>query len=164
MAAAGTLIVIGAAASCWLVLEVGTHSPWISRLVASFGHEVLVANPSAMYGARRRRKRNDRLDAEFLARQGRADVRLLHPIQHRSALAQQHLEVLRARDQLVRTRTAWINHVRGAVKALGTRLPEGLAIAGQVQGLASALRHGGDTAGGPGIEQRAARLGDCLIQ
>jgi transposase len=91
--------------------------------VALFGHEVFVANPSAMYGARRRRKRNDRLDAEFLARQGRADVRLLYPIQHRSAPAQQHLEVLRARDQLVRTRTAWINHVRGAVKALGTRLP-----------------------------------------
>lgn len=108
---------------CRVVLEVGTHSPWISRLVTSFGHEVLVANPSAMYGARRRRKRNDRLDAEFLARQGRADVRLLHPVQHRSAPAQQHLEVLRARDQLVRTRTAWINHVRGAVKALGTRLP-----------------------------------------
>jgi transposase len=108
---------------CRVVLEVGTHSPWISRLVALFGHEVFVANPSAMYGARRRRKRNDRLDAEFLARQGRADVRLLYPIQHRSAPAQQHLEVLRARDQLVRTRTAWINHVRGAVKALGTRLP-----------------------------------------
>jgi transposase len=76
-----------------------------------------------MYGARRRRKRNDRLDAEYLARQGRADVQLLHPIRHRGARAQEHLEVLRARDHLVRTRTQLINHVRGSVKATGARLP-----------------------------------------
>ena len=28
-----------------IVLEVGTHSPWISRLLAELGHEVVVANP-----------------------------------------------------------------------------------------------------------------------
>lgn len=108
---------------CRVVLEVGTHSPWVSRLLSELGHEVLVANPSAMYGTRRRRKRNDRLDAEFLARTGRADPKLLYPIQHRSLMAQQQLEVLRARDVLVRTRTKLINHVRGAVKSFGGRLP-----------------------------------------
>lgn len=108
--------------ACRVVLEVGTHSPWVSRALAAMGHEVIVANPSAVYGARRRRKRNDRMDAEFLARQGRADVQLLHPIMHRRAVAQQHLEVLRARDQVVATRTKLINHVRGAVKAIGGRL------------------------------------------
>ncbi len=72
----------GARAPCRVVLEVGTHSPWISRALTAFGHEAIVANASAMYGKRRRRKRNDPLDAEFLARQGRADVRLLYPIQH----------------------------------------------------------------------------------
>lgn len=108
--------------ACRVVLEVGTHSPWVSRLLRQLGHEVLVANPSAMYGARRRRKRNDPLDAEFLARQGRADPRLLYPIQHRSVTAQQQLELLRARDTLVRARTKLINHVRGAVKSFGGRL------------------------------------------
>jgi transposase len=106
-----------------VVLEVGTHSPWIARLLQALGHDAIVANPSAMYGARRRRKRNDRLDAEYLARQGRADVRLLHPIQHRGERAQQHLVVLRSRDQLVRARTQLINHVRGSVKSAGARLP-----------------------------------------
>lgn len=106
-----------------VVLEVSTHSPWISRHLQTLGAEVYVANPSAMYGARRRRKRNDRLDAEFLARQGRADPALLHAIQHRSATAQADLETLRARDQLVRVRTQVINHVRGTVKSLGARLP-----------------------------------------
>jgi transposase len=110
-------------ARCRVVLEVGTHSPWVARTLAALGHEVIVANPSAMYARGHHRKRNDRLDARFLARQGRADVELLRPIQHRSAAAQQDLELLRARDQLVGVRTKLINHVRGAVKSLGGRLP-----------------------------------------
>jgi transposase len=28
-----------------MALEVGTHSPWVSRLLKSLGHEVYVANP-----------------------------------------------------------------------------------------------------------------------
>jgi transposase len=105
---------------CRVVLEVGTHSPWVSRLLTELGHEAIVANPSAMFaGAPRRRRRNDRLDARFLARQGRADVELVSPITHRSAAAQRDLEYLRARDQLVAVRTKLINHVRGAVKSSG---------------------------------------------
>lgn len=105
-----------------VVLEVGTHSPWVSRLLAQLGHAVIVANPSAMFARAPRRRRNDRLDARFLARQGRADIELLYPITHRSAEAQRDLEYLRARDQLVRARTKLINHVRGVVKAVGHRL------------------------------------------
>ena len=107
---------------CRVVLEAATHSPWVSRQLEGLGHEVVVSNPSEVYGRRRRKKRNDRTDAEFLARQGRADVELLHPIRHRSAEAQMHLEMIRARDQLVRARTKLVNHVRGAVKAAGYRV------------------------------------------
>ena len=64
----------------------------------------------------------DSMDAEFLARQGRADPKLLHPIRHRGADAQRHLSMLRARDALVSTRTKLINHVRGSVKAMGGRI------------------------------------------
>lgn len=113
----------GAQPSARVVLEVGTHSPWVERELVALKHEVFVANPSAMYGRRRRAKRNDRLDAEFLARQGRADPALLHGIRHRRAEAQADLELLRARDALVRGRTAMINHVRGTVKSTGARLP-----------------------------------------
>jgi transposase len=101
---------------------VGTHSPWVARTLEQLGHEVVVGNPSAMYARGHRRKRNDRLDARFLARQGRADVELLAPIAHRSEAAQRDLALLRARDQLVAARTKLINHVRGAVKSLGSRL------------------------------------------
>ena len=107
---------------CRVVLEVGTHSPWLSRQLEALGHEVIVANPSAMYAKGHQRKRNDRMDAEFLARQGRADPKLLFPMQHRGVQAQQDLAWVRARDQLVRVRTKLINHVRGAVKSQGGRV------------------------------------------
>lgn len=107
---------------CRVILEVSTHSPWVSRQLKALGHEAVVSNTSEVYGKTRRKRRNDRMDAEFLARQGRADVELLHPIQHRSPEAQEDMELLRARDQLVQARTKLINHVRGAVKSLGSRI------------------------------------------
>jgi transposase len=107
---------------CRVVLEVGTHSPWIARQLEALGHEVIVANPSAVYGTRRRKRRNDAMDAEYLARQGRADPALLHPIRHRGPEVQAHLALLRSRDQLVGARTKLVNHVRGSVKALGGRI------------------------------------------
>jgi transposase len=105
-----------------VVLEAGTHSPWVNRLLEAFGHEVLVANPAKLRGKRTRRK-SDRIDAEYLARQGRADPALVHPICHRGERVQRDLGLLTSRDCLVRCRTLLINHVRGVVKSLGERLP-----------------------------------------
>jgi transposase len=112
----------GTRSSARVVLEVGTHSPWISRELEGFGHEVIVSNPGAVYGHRRRKKRNDAMDAEFLARQGRADPSLLCPIRHRGVEVQQELALLRSRDQLVRVRSSLISSVRGSVKAVGSRI------------------------------------------
>ena len=108
---------------CRIVLEVGTHSPWMSRLLASLGHEVIVANPRRVRLIAESDRKRDRADAELLARLGRVDPGLLRPIQHRGPEAQHDLALLRARDTLVRARTNLINHVRGAVKAAGGRLP-----------------------------------------
>jgi transposase len=107
-----------------VVMEAGTHSPWVSRLAKQLGHEVIVANPSELYGRKRRKRRNDKLDAEKLARSGRVDPALLYPIQHRGESAQVDLAVLRSRDTLVRVRTQLISHVRGTVKSVGERLPK----------------------------------------
>jgi transposase len=105
-----------------VILEAGTHSPWVSRQLAAAGHAVVVANPSKCYQGRRR-QRNDRRDAEFLARQGRADVTLLHPITHRRPHTDAPLALLRARAQVVAMRTQAITTVRGLVKPSGARLP-----------------------------------------
>jgi transposase len=106
-----------------VVIEAGTHSGWISRLLARLGHEVIVANPAKIRGKKTKRK-NDRIDAEHLARQGRADVKLLYPIQHRGEVAQADLVLISSRDCLVRCRTLLVNHVRGVVKSFGARLPK----------------------------------------
>lgn len=113
----------GSLPSCRVVLEVGTHSHWVSSLLEHLGHEAIVANTALVYRKGRRKKRNDAMDAEYLARQGRADPKLLYPIRHRGLEAQEHLGLIRARDQLVQARTKLINHVRGAVKPVGGRIP-----------------------------------------
>ena len=106
-----------------VIVEVGTHSAWVREVVAGCGHEVLVANPRLMDGRKRRQRKNDRIDANKLARVGRIDPQSLFPIEHRSKEVRQDLVVLRARDALVSVRTQRINTTRGLVKSMGTRLP-----------------------------------------
>jgi len=108
-----------------ITLEVGAHSPWISRELIGAGHEVIVANARKVRLIHAASRKNDRLDAEKLARLTRIDARLLSPIQHRSSKAQADLARIRSRDALVRARTALVSHVRGSVKAFGARLPSG---------------------------------------
>lgn len=107
---------------CRIALEVGTHSPWVSRQLAKLGHEVIVANSREVAYITRSTRKNDRLDARKLARLARVDVELLSPIRHRSEVAQGDLAVLRARDLAVRQRNQAIGAVRGMAKSLGERL------------------------------------------
>jgi transposase len=112
----------GELAPARIVMEVGGHSPWVSRLAQSSGLETIVANPRKVALITQNERKNDRADAERLARLGRADPKLLSPIQHRGESSQADLSVHHARSLLVKTRTALINFVRGQVKSLGYRL------------------------------------------
>jgi len=114
----------GVLARCRIALEVGAHSPWISRLLKSFGHEVIVANARQVKLISESSRKNDRLDAQTLARLARMDPKLLRPIQHRSEEAQQDLMLIRVRAGLVEARTALVNSARGLAKAIGERLPK----------------------------------------
>ena len=112
----------GSCASARVALEVGAHSPWVERLLKDCGHEVFVANPRKLRMIYENDRKTDRVDAEWLARVARLDPKLLAPIQHRTGSCQQDLAMLRARDALVVARTRLVNHVRGAVKAVGARV------------------------------------------
>jgi transposase len=107
-----------------MAIEAGTHSPWVSRLLAGCGHEVIVANPVKVALITRNIRKSDAIDAEYLARLARFDRKLLYPIQHRGEQAQLDLQVIRTREIVVESRTKLIGHVRGAVKSFGTRLPK----------------------------------------
>jgi transposase len=106
-----------------VVLEVGTHSPWVSRTVTAQGHEAIVANPRRVRLIAENDSKSDGVDAELLARLGRVDVSLLRPVVHRGVQAQRDRILIQARDGFVRARTQLVNQVRGFAKALGTRLP-----------------------------------------
>lgn len=109
-----------------VVLEVGPHSLWISRLLKDL-YDLIIANPAKVALIHGSDDKQDRVDAEKLARLGRADPALLHPIQHRRPETQAALAFIRSRDTLVRSRTMLINCVRGTAKAAGVMLPKGTA-------------------------------------
>lgn len=106
-----------------MVLETGTHSPWISRLLKSMEHEVIVANSRDLHMIFKSKKKRDRVDAQTLAKVGRFDTELLHPVHHRREEIQRDLMMIRTRDSLVAVRTKLINLVRGMIKTVGERLP-----------------------------------------
>lgn len=115
--------VFGSMGRCRIGMEVGTHSPWVSRLLSALGHEVVVANPRQVKLISASSRKDDRLDAQTLARLARVDPHLLRPVRHRSAKAQRDLMVIRVRAALVEARTGLINTARGLAKSLGERLP-----------------------------------------
>ena len=107
-----------------IAIEAGTHSPWVSRVLEECGHEVLVANPRKIRLIYANKRKTDEIDAENLARLARVDPKLLYPLKHRGEESQAHMALIRSREALVGCRTQLVNHVRGAVKSFGARLPK----------------------------------------
>ena len=107
-----------------IAIEAGTHSPWVSRLLEECGHEVLVANARKLTLIYANKRKTDEIDAENLARLARLDPKLFYPLNHRGEDSQAHLAIIRSREALVGSRTQLVNHVRGAVKSFGGRLPK----------------------------------------
>ena len=107
-----------------VAIEAGTHSPWVSRLLEECGHEVLVANSRKLRLIYANKQKTDEVDAENLARLARLDPKLLYPLKHRGEDSQVHMASIRSREALVSSRTQLVNHVRGAVKSFGHRLPK----------------------------------------
>jgi len=133
----------GAMRRCRIAMEVGTHSPWVSRWLSQMGHEVIVANARQVKLISASSRKDDRLDAQTLARLARVDPQLLRPIRHRSAEAQMHLMTIRVRAALVELRTALINQARGMAKAVGERMPScgsGQVSVERMEGLPEPLR------------------------
>lgn len=109
--------------SSTVVIEVSSHARWVKELLEELGHCVIVADPRQLHWVTHSNRKNDRVDAEKLARLGRSDLRLLNPVTLRSTELHLDLAVLHARNALVACRTLLINHVRGVAKALNHRVP-----------------------------------------
>lgn len=106
-----------------VVMEAGTHSAWIARLLEGMGHEVHVGNPRKLRAIWDSEDKTDERDARVLGLMYRLEPRLLHAVFHRSEAAQADLGMIKARMQLVGCRTKLVVHVRTMVKGMGERLP-----------------------------------------
>lgn len=109
-------------AACRVVMEASGHVHWVAELAEQSGHEVIVANPREVRLISQSSRKSDRNDARILAQLGRVDPSLLRPVQRRGQACRVSRSLLRARDQLVRTRTQLVNLVRGQVKSMGGRV------------------------------------------
>ena len=108
-----------------IIMETGSHSPWLSRFLEGLGHRVLVANARKTRVIWSNERKSDRRDAQMLARLGRADPKLLCPIRHRGEATQRDLVLLKVREGLVKARVNHINSVRFLLKSLGVEIPRG---------------------------------------
>lgn len=106
-----------------VAMEVGTHSPWISRMLKHLGMNVIVANARKLRAIYRNERKCDLLDARMLAKLVRVDPELLHPVHHSEEDTQLDFLSIKMRDNLVSQRVNMINAIRGALKALGIRIP-----------------------------------------
>jgi transposase len=107
-----------------VVIETGTHSRWIAQLLELLGHEVIVGNARKLKLISENNRKSDQVDARLLSQLGCMNVDWLHPVYLRSQATHCDLLMVRAREALVETRTALINHVRGTVKSFGSRVSQ----------------------------------------
>lgn len=103
-------------------IEVGTHSPWVSRLLEANDCSCLVANARKLRAIYTNERKCDELDARMLAKLARVDPDLLSPIQHGTEEHQRHRLAITLRDTLVRQRVNIISSIRFSLKSLGIRL------------------------------------------
>ena len=107
-----------------IALETGTASRWVSQLLREWGHEVIVADARRLRMIYANENKNDRLDAQALARVARFDPKLFTRVRHRGAQTHVDLEQLKAREVLVKQRKSVITHLRSVVKTFGYVLPK----------------------------------------
>lgn len=114
--------VFGKRKRCRVVLESGCQTAWAARQLEAMGHEVVVVNPRRVRLIAESTLKNDRVDAELLARLSRLEQALLRPVYQKSEGALELRSRLRVRTSLVRARTALINSVRGTLRSQGYRM------------------------------------------
>lgn len=107
---------------CRVVVETGTHTPWVAEHLAALGHEALVVNARDIAYIYRSTRKDDRVDAQKLAMLGLMDPPILRPVRPRSLTVYGDLTLVRQRTVLVRSRSQLINAARGMAKTLGDRV------------------------------------------
>lgn len=105
-----------------VAIEVGTHSPWVSRYLTQLGAKVVVANARKLRAIYTNERKSDELDARMLAKIVRLDIDLLHPVTHQTEDQQRDSLLIKLRNSLTKQRVSNVLTVRFTLKSLGIRL------------------------------------------
>lgn len=110
-------------AAAQIAIESCRSSGWVRALLVELGHEVVVVDTTRVraLGVGQGRRKNDRRDAEALARALWAGV--APPAHVLSDEARRVRDVLHARAQLVAQRTSLVTMIRGQFEAQGIVVP-----------------------------------------
>jgi transposase len=112
-------------AKCRVIYEAGPHALWVGELVGELGHEAVACHPRRIRLIAESRNKNDRVDAETLARLSLSDLELIKPIQQRSRATLDQRTTVHARAALVETQKRLRTMLRGLVKPFGVRVTGG---------------------------------------
>lgn len=107
-----------------VTFETGTHCRWMHAVCVGAGFKTYVANATRLKLVTQSVTKNDTNDARMLAQMTLADVTLLRPVKLRNDEYQKMLHLHKLRNQLINSRTRWINELRCMAKTMGYRLPE----------------------------------------
>lgn len=108
-----------------VIFEAGPHALWVGELLGELGHEVVACHPRRVRLIAESRNKNDRVDAELLARLSLSDLELIRPIQQRTRKTLEQRSIVRCRASLVETQKRLRTMLRGLIKPFGVRLSAG---------------------------------------
>lgn len=108
-----------------VIFEAGPHALWVGELLKELGHEPVACHARRVRLIAESRNKNDRVDAELLARLSLSDLDLIRPIQQRSRVTLEQRSLIRTRAALVETQKRLRTMLRGLVKPFGVRVCSG---------------------------------------
>ena len=108
-----------------VIYEAGPHSLWVGELLSELGHEAVPVHARRLRLIAESRNKNDRMDAETMARLSLADLDLIRPVKQRSRETLDERSITTTRAALVESQKRLRVTVRGLVKPFGVRLSSG---------------------------------------
>lgn len=105
-----------------VAVEAGGHTRWIYDNLKKMGIGVYVVNPNKVKLIAETKRKTDKVDAKVLAELLRIDG-LPERIHMAEGDSRELRDILKARQQLVKSATSLMNHIRGLLRQEGIKLP-----------------------------------------
>jgi len=117
----------------YVAVEAGGHTRWIHDVITQLGISVYVVNPLKVKLIAESKKKTDKIDAKILADLLRMDG-LPRRVFVATGESRELRDLLRSRQQLIKSTTNVMNHVRGLLRQEGIRLKAKALSSGEIFG------------------------------